>query len=110
MFKINENEKPYRFGETGPKYLTEGPRLKAGVVRLAAGEDFKAHHHKIMEENFFVTEGQITFTVGGEAVVCGVGDFIRIEPGEAHYLKNTGGVPCKAVFMLAPAADNDKYE
>jgi len=110
MHKINESEKTYRFGQTGPKYLIEGPRLKAGVVRLEAGEDFKTHYHNIMEENFLVTEGEITFKVDNETVVCGAGDFIHIEPGERHYLKNTGNTPCKAVFMLAPATDNDKYE
>jgi len=110
MFIINENEREYRFKTSGPKYLLEGPRVKLGVVQLQKGEDFKNHYHKIMEENFFILEGEIEFTVDGTAAVCKPGDLIHIEPGERHYLKNIYGGVSKAIFCLGPAADNDKYE
>ena len=110
MYKLNENEREYRFGDSGPKYLIDGPRLKMGVVQLQKGEDFDAHYHKIMEENFFILEGAIEFTVGEEKIICRAGDLIHLEPGEKHYLKNIGEGISKAVFLLGPATDNDKFE
>jgi len=110
MFVINENEKEYRFGNSGPKYLLEGPRVKLGIVQLQKDEDFKNHYHKIMEENFLILEGEIEFTVDGKTTVCKKGDLIHIEPNEKHYLKNIYDGVSKAVFCLGPAADADKYE
>ena len=43
MFIINENEREYRFGESGPKYLMKGPRMNFELVSFLPGEDFQAH-------------------------------------------------------------------
>ncbi len=110
MFKLNEMDREYRFGDSGPKYLMNGPRMKFGVVVLQGGQDFKRHYHNIMEENFFIIEGEIEFDVDGEIVVCKKGDYIHVEPGESHYLKNTTDKPAKAAFMLAPYQEQDKVE
>ena len=59
MFIIDENEKEYRFGDSGPKYLMKGPRSNFALVQFQAGQDFKAHYHNIMEENFFILEGEV---------------------------------------------------
>ena len=32
MFIVNESEKEYRFGNSGPKYLMKGPRMNFAVV------------------------------------------------------------------------------
>ena len=56
MFVINENEREYRFGESGPKYLMKGPRMNFALVRFLPGEDFQAHYHNVMEEDFFILE------------------------------------------------------
>ena len=52
MFVLDEKEKDYRFGDSGPKYLMKGPRSNFAVVRFNPGQDFPAHYHEIMEENF----------------------------------------------------------
>jgi len=110
MFIVNEKEKEYRFGDSGPKYLMRGPRMNYGVVRLKSGEDFNAHYHNVMEENFFVLEGKIDFAVDGKQYTLGEGEFIHIEPGQVHYLKNNTETPVKAAFALAPFMENDKVE
>lgn len=111
MFKVNENEFEYRFGNSGPKYLLKGPRLNFGVVVLQPGEDFDNHYHTIMEENFFILEGSIEFTVNGKDItICNAGDFIHLDPNEPHYLKNISDVPAKAVFCLGPYQLSDKTE
>lgn len=110
MFKSNESDHKYRFGDSGPKYLLNGPRVNFGVVVLKPGQDFNNHLHNFMEENFFILEGIIEFTVGNQKIICNKGDFIHIEPKETHYLLNISDTFAKAVFCLAPYQENDKVE
>lgn len=110
MFRVNESEKEYRFGDSGPKYLIRGPRLSCGVVVLKAGQDFKAHYHKHMEENFFILEGELDIYVDDKLVKAQKGDLVHVEPNEKHYLINNSSESAKAVFALAPFTENDKYE
>ena len=36
MFMLNENDREYRFGDSGPKYLMKGPRSNFAVVQFQA--------------------------------------------------------------------------
>ena len=108
MFTLNENEREYRFGESGPKYLMKGPRMNFAVVRFLPGEDFQAHYHNVMEENFFILEGKVDIVVDGKNNTLSVGDFIHIEPGEVHYVKNAYDAPVKMVSALSPFQEVDK--
>ena len=110
MFIINEREREYRFGNSGPKYLLQGPRMNFALVRLQPGEDFKAHYHNVMEENFYILEGEVLITVDGAEHTLAVGDMIHLEPGETHYLINRRDVPVTMVAALAPAQSGDKVE
>ncbi|KUO74543.1 MAG: cupin [Clostridia bacterium BRH_c25] len=110
MFTVHEDDFEYRFGDSGPKYLMRGPRANFGVVVLKPGQDFSNHFHNLMEENFFILEGEIEFTVNGQKVLCKKGDFIHVEPEETHYLINLSDVVAKAVFCLAPYQEKDKVE
>lgn len=110
MFKLNENEKEYRFGNSGPKYLMKGPRMNFALVQFMPGEDFKAHYHNIMEENFYIIDGKIDIIVDGVCHTLSTGDFIHIEPGEAHYCVNKYDKPVKMVSTLAPFQSSDKIE
>ena len=83
MFLLNENEREYRFKDSGPKYLMKGPRSNFAVVQFMPGQDFEAHNLK-------------------------AGDFIHIEPGEVHYCVNNYDVPIKMVSTLAPYQEVDK--
>ncbi|BDF33708.1 MULTISPECIES: cupin domain-containing protein [Extibacter] len=110
MFIINENEKEYRFGDSGPKYLMKGPRSNFAVVQFQAGQDFKAHYHNIMEENFFILEGEVDIIVDGTTHTLKAGDLIHIEPEEVHYVVNNSGGPVKMISTLAPYQESDKIE
>lgn len=110
MFIINESEKAYRFGDSGPKYLMQGPRSNFALVQFQAGQDFKAHYHNVMEENFFILEGEVDIIVDGRMNHLKVGDLIHIEPGEIHYVINNSSRPMKMVSTLAPYQEKDKVE
>ena len=110
MFIVNENEKEYRFGDSGPKYLMKGPRMNFALVQFGPGEDFKAHYHNVMEENFFILEGEIDIVVDGKVNHLKAGDLIHIEPGEVHYCINNSSAKVKMVSTLAPYQEVDKVE
>lgn len=110
MFIIHEDEKKYRFGNSGPKYLMKGPRMNFAIVQFQPGEDFKAHLHNKMEENFFILEGEIDIVVDGTVYHLVPGQFIHIEPEEIHYVINNGKIPVKMISTLAPFQEVDKID
>ena len=108
MFLLNENEREYIFKDSGPKYLMRGPRSNFAVVQFMPGQDFEAHYHNVMEENFYILEGEIDIVVDDVVNHLKAGDFIHIEPGEVHYCVNNYSKPIKMVSTLAPFQDVDK--
>ena len=91
MFVVNEKDFEYRFGDSGPKYLMKGPRM-----------------NNVMEENFYILEGKVDIVVDGVCHTLTEGDFIHIEPGEVHYVKNAYDQQIKMVSTLAPFQEVDK--
>ena len=63
MFTLHEDEKAYRHGDHGPKYLMMGPTSNFGIVKLLPGNVVSPHYHEIMEENFYILEGTVSMTV-----------------------------------------------
>lgn len=110
MYIIDEKDKEYRFGDNGPKYLMKGPRMSFALVQFQSGQDFKAHYHNIMEENFYIMEGEIDIIVDGKVNHLTKGQFIHIEPGEIHYCINNSNAVIKMISTLAPYEQVDKVE
>jgi len=108
MYIVNENEKTYRHGDHGPKYLEKGPRMNFGLVQLLPGEEVTGHIHEVMQEGFYVLEGTVTMIIGGEKAVLNPGDYIHIEPGEGHIVCNYGESKAKMVVTAAPYKEGDK--
>lgn len=110
MFIVDEKDKDFRFGDSGPKYLMKGPRSNFALVRFNAGQDFPAHYHNIMEENFYILEGKVDVYVDDEVHHLSAGQMIHIEPKEVHYVKNAYDEPVLMVSTLAPYQEIDKVE
>ena len=110
MFIINEKEREYRFGTSGPKYLMRGPRTHFAIAQYQPGEDYKAHYHAVMEENFFILEGEMDIVVDGTMYHLKAGDLMHLEPKEIHYVMNNSDAPVKLVATLAPFMETDKVE
>lgn len=110
MFIVDEKDKEYRFGDSGPKYLMKGPRSNFALVQFHPGEDFKAHYHNIMEENFLVLEGEVDIEVDGICHTVKKGQLIHIEPKEVHYVINRSDSMVKMISTLAPYQEVDKIE
>ena len=108
MFVVHENDFEYRFGDSGPKYLMKGPRMNFALVQFMPGQDFTAHFHNVMEENFYILSGKVDIVVEDKIHTLSAGQFIHIEPGEVHYVINKYDEPVKMVSTLAPYQEEDK--
>ena len=110
MYIIDERDKQFRFGDSGPKYLMQGPRMNFAIVQFQPGQDFKAHYHNVVEENFYIVEGEVDIVVDGKVNHLVKGQFIHIEPGETHYVINNSSTTVKMISTLAPYQESDKIE
>lgn len=102
MFIVDEKDKEYRFQDHGPKYLMKGPRMNFAIVQFQPGQDFRAHYHDIMEENFYILEGEVDIVVDNVVHHLTKGQFIHIEPKEVHYVINRSNAVMRMVSTLAP--------
>jgi len=103
MYKTNEDLHEYRFGDHGPKYLTNGTtNVDMGVVVITPGESHPCHRHISQEESFLALEGECDVWVEGELVKLKKGDYLQCAPGDAHFFQNTSKENFKAVFIKAP--------
>lgn len=110
MYIVDEKDRKFRFGDSGPKYLMKGPRMNFAIVQFQPGQDFKAHYHNVMEENFYIVEGEIDIVVDGKVNHLVKGQFIHIEPGETHYVINNSSTTVRMISTLAPFQNSDKIE
>ncbi|MGB8170701.1 MAG: cupin domain-containing protein [Chthoniobacteraceae bacterium] len=61
------------------------------------------HYHTREEEQFYVLDGEITFTVDGEEIVGRRGMFVQIPRGTPHAFKNKSDAPARMLIMCTPA-------
>ena len=108
MERANEQEKQYRDGDHGVKYLIRGPNIDWGVIRLRPGDALGAHYHERVEETFYVTSGSPTMIVNGEELPARTGDCFRMEPADRHDIVNDGDEVTDLVFIKCPFDKEDK--
>ena len=108
MERINESEKTFRKGDSGPKYLFRGPKIDWGAMVLKPGERMGAHGHKEVEEAFYFVEGASEMIVNDVPHSAEEGDAFRIEPSEKHDIQNNTDSPVKIVFIKCPYLPDDK--
>ena len=108
---VREQDKSYRGGSSGVKYLVRGPKIDWGVILFAPGDELGRHLHREVEETFYFVEGRGgRFIVNGAEYPVAVGAAFRIEPGEVHNIVNDTDVPLKAVFIKSPYRPLDKVD
>ena len=60
------------------------------------------HIHHLEEEQFYVLDGQLTYSIGDQTFQVNTGDFIHIPRGTVHSFKN-GPKPSRLLATFAPA-------
>ncbi|MEW6130777.1 MAG: cupin domain-containing protein [Acidobacteriota bacterium] len=70
---------------------------------LPPGAAVTAHHHRELEEIYYLIEGKGLMTVGDEEREVGAGDAIYVPRGARHRLKNIGDEPIRLLVACGPA-------
>lgn len=90
----------YRFLATGDD---TGGRYALWEAVVPPGGGPPPHVHSREEEGFYILEGEITFTVGGEQMVATAGTFANMPVGTPHAFKNESNRPARMLISVAPA-------
>ncbi|MEO7317915.1 MAG: cupin domain-containing protein [Chthoniobacteraceae bacterium] len=97
------------YSSVGDRYtmLATGEET-GGAFRLAEatvppGGGPPPHYHTREEEAFYVTVGEITFTVDGRTLVGTPGTFVQIPRGMPHAFKNNTTTPARMLIQCIPA-------
>lgn len=61
------------------------------------------HRHLAEDELFYVYEGEISFTAGGQTRTVGAGESIFVARGIAHGYRNDGDAPARMVAVYTPS-------
>lgn len=85
-----------------PKNSTLGTQSLA-EARIPANGTTLLHRHELTEEIYHVTQGCGEMTFAEKCFAIKVGDTIRIPPGTAHRLKNTGTEELVVLCCCSPA-------
>jgi quercetin dioxygenase-like cupin family protein len=72
-------------------------------ARVLPGGGPPPHVHRREDEAFFILEGAITFTLGGQKVVAGAGSFLQAPRNQPHAFKNESASPARMLILTVPA-------
>lgn len=70
---------------------------------LEPGCSVSPHHHREMEEIYYVLAGSGLMSVGDEQSEVAAGDAIYVPRGARHTLANTGREPLRLIVICGPA-------
>ncbi len=87
----------------GGKPETHG--MKAGRVRLKAGESVGEHNTEAKEELIIFLSGSGEFITEGKSIPIGKGKITYVPPRTNHDVRNTGKKPLVYVYCVSPAAE-----
>jgi quercetin dioxygenase-like cupin family protein len=60
------------------------------------------HVHRAMVDSFYILEGTLRLTAGGEAVDAGPGTLVAVPPGVVHTFSNETDAPARVLNLFAP--------
>ena len=90
----------YRFLATGDE--TDGKyAMWEAIVPPGGGPPLHVHSREV--ESFYILDGEITFTVGGERIVATRGMFAHMPIGSVHGFKNESSATARMIISVAPA-------
>lgn len=80
-----------------------GGRCAAFEFFVPPGGGPPPHVHRREDEAFFVTEGELTFTVAGTEFVVPAGGFLNAVRDVPHAFRNASDKPARAIVIVSPA-------
>jgi quercetin dioxygenase-like cupin family protein len=86
------------------KDICSSDHLKADTVRYFPGAEGGEHYHK-SESFIYVMSGECEIRINGENHHVREGTMVYLEPGDKHYIKNTGSKDMIMLEAFAPQKD-----
>lgn len=108
MERVNRDEKEFRGGDSGPKYLFRGPKMEWGILVFKPSQTLGAHYHNEVEETFYFEKGSPQMLVNDISHRARPGDAFRLEPKERHDIINDTQEDVQAIFIKCPYIPTDK--
>jgi mannose-6-phosphate isomerase-like protein (cupin superfamily) len=110
MKHVNENDFPYRGGDSGVKYLMRGPSIDWGIILLNPGEVMaeKAHGHNFIDETFYFAKGNGIMIIDDKEIKALEGSVFLVEPKEMHNIRNESNESIKIIFIKGEYKPEDK--
>src|ERR1044072_6868067 len=78
-------------------------RCSLAEETLPPGRAVTPHHHREIEEIYYILSGRGVMTVGDEKREVAAGDCIYVPRRSRHTLENTGAEPMKLLLVCGPA-------
>lgn len=72
-------------------------------IIIPPGVEVKHHHHKVIEEIYYITAGEGVMYLNGVTKHVGVGDAIVIRPGDVHGISNPTKKDLRMIVTCTPA-------
>ena len=79
------------------------------LVRASEPLPVPAHSHDHYEETIYGIQGEITWTVDGQAIAVGPGEALCIRRGQVHRFDNPGDDDALCLCIVSPAALGPEY-
>lgn len=82
--------------------LVATPEIRARFNEIKPGTPPRYHSHDLGGEVFLVLDGEVTFDVEGEIIVCRAGQAIFVPPRVKHRVYNAGSGPARYYLSVTP--------
>ena len=82
--------------------LSELPGLSALIIEFEPSFNVEPHWHDDHVDAFYVLDGEVEFTLGGETVRAGAGTYVAAPPGALHGFRNPGTERARILNLHAP--------
>ncbi len=67
------------------------------------------HRHLTQDESWYILEGTFTFSIDGQTVEAGPGDFLHAPRGSLHTFQNVGSAVGRQLVVVGPAGDFEAF-
>lgn len=85
-------------------------RMSAMVVEVPPGGGVPPHSHAVEEEGYFVLEGELTLTIGGDTRPLAAGDFGHVPAGTPHGYANRAREPVRFLAWTVGGPVDEFFE
>ena len=87
------------------RMVVQQARVRAGLLRYAAGDTVPEHAHRESDEVFYVVSGHPTFVIDGRPIVVEPGSLMHVSAGEVHGIV-VGEEPLLLMAVVSPNLDD----